>query len=163
MQNHKDCTSFNEFIAWTSCIQDVVWEIKVLRTRKKKELHIYIHKLESLWQVRTIIIFPNNAAQEHIILAMERGVNLREEELGAVGISRMMILWLSCEVVMDAAPSKLPKLTDHSYLHQLKLGVVCSVVFTQGYLGVVARGLLPKRDSLLTECIPYLRRFPLPR
>ena len=63
----------------------------------------------------------NDTAQDHILLAMESGVDLREEELGAVVIIRMLILWLSGEVVMDAAPSKLPKLTDHWNLHQLKL------------------------------------------
>ena len=54
---------------------------------------------------------------------MESGVDLREEELGAIGISRMMTILclLSREVVMDAAPSKLPKLTDYWHLHQLKL------------------------------------------
>jgi hypothetical protein len=32
-----------------------------------------------------------------------------------------MILRLSCEVIMDAAPSKLEKQTDYPYLYQLKL------------------------------------------
>ena len=43
------------------------------------------------------------------------------------------------------------------------LGVVCSVVFTQGYLGMIACNLLSKHDSFFAKGIPNLRRFLLPR
>jgi hypothetical protein len=33
----------------------------------------------------------------------------------------MILRLLSCEVIVDAAPSKLKKYRDFSYLHQLKL------------------------------------------
>jgi len=59
---------------------------------------------------------------------MKRAINLREEKL-SIGISRMLFLRLSCEVIMIARPSKLKKQALHCYLVQLKLKIAQKGIF----------------------------------
>lgn len=104
----------------------------------------------------TWIIFPNNAAHQHIILTLKRAINFREEKLSTI-TSRIMVLRLSCEVIMTARSLKLKEQTLHCYLihHELKIAQKSTA---QSYVKTADNNNCQKNRRKQRDCgVPWCR------